>query len=115
MSVLKSSSFKKVLQYAKPFKSKLVSVAFWAIFLAIVAALRPLVLNITIDKYFVDASKETNVIQDYFLNLMHFILQDGNNAYNIKVLVVNAFYLDFRGRGAIFLCIYFKLVRTRYR
>ena len=88
MSVLKSSSFKKVLQYAKPFKSKLVSVAFWAIFLAIVAALRPLVLNITIDKYFVDASKETNVIQDYFLNLMHFILQDGNNAYNIKVLVV---------------------------
>lgn len=88
MSVLKSSSFKKVLQYAKPFKSKLVSVAFWAIFLAIVAALRPLVLNITIDKYFVDASKETNVIQDYFVNLMSFILQDGNNAYNIKVLVV---------------------------
>lgn len=88
MSVLKSSSFKKVLQYAKPFKSKLVSVVFWAIFLAIVAALRPLVLNITIDKYFVDASKETNVIQDYFVNLMSFILQDGNNAYNIKVLVV---------------------------
>lgn len=88
MSVLKSSSFKKVLQYAKPFKSKLVSVAFWAIFLAIVAALRPLVLNITIDKYFVDASKETNVIQDYFLNYISFILQDGNNAYNIKVLVI---------------------------
>ena len=88
MSVLKSSSFKKVLQYAKPFKSKLVSVAFWAIFLAIVAALRPLILNITIDKYFVDASKETNVIQDYFLNVMSFILQEGNNAYNIKVLVV---------------------------
>jgi ATP-binding cassette subfamily B multidrug efflux pump len=88
MSVLKSSSFKKVLQYAKPFKSKLISVAFWAIFLAIVAALRPLILNITIDKYFVDASKETNVIQDYFLNLMSFILQEGNNAYNIKVLVV---------------------------
>lgn len=87
MSVLKSSSFKKVLQYAKPFNSKLISVAFWAIFLAIVAALRPLVLNITIDKYFVDASKETNVIQDYFLNLMSFILQDGNNAYNIKILV----------------------------
>jgi len=88
MNVLKSSSFKKVLQYAKPFKSKLVSVAFWAIFLAIVAALRPLVLNITIDKYFVDASKETNVVQDYFLNLMRFILQEDNNAYNIKVLVV---------------------------
>ncbi len=88
MSVLKSSSFKKVLQYAKPFKSKLVSVAFWAIFLAIVAALRPLVLNITIDKYFVNSGKETNVIQDYFLNAMSFILQEGNNTYNIKVLVV---------------------------
>lgn len=87
MSVLKSSSFKKVLQYAKPFKSKLFSVAFWAIFLAIVAALRPLVLNITIDKYFVNSGKETNVIQDYFLNLMSFILEDGNNAYNIKILV----------------------------
>ena len=87
MSVLKSSSFKKVLQYAKPFKSKLISVAFWAIFLAIVAALRPLVLNITIDKYFVNSGKETNVIQDYFLNLMSFILEDGNNAYNIKILV----------------------------
>lgn len=87
MSVLKSSSFKKVLQYAKPFKSKLVSVAFWAIFLAIVAALRPLVLNITIDKYFVNSGKETNVIQDYFLNLMSFILDEGNNSYNIKILV----------------------------
>lgn len=88
MSVLKSSSFKKVLQYAKPFKSKLVSVAFWAIFLAIVAALRPLVLNITIDKYFVNSGKETNIIQDYFLNVMSFILEDGNNAFNIKILVV---------------------------
>ncbi|NHM01644.1 ABC transporter ATP-binding protein [Flavobacterium difficile] len=87
MSVLKSSSFKKVLHYAKPFNSKLISVGFWAIFLAIVAALRPLILNITIDKYFVDASKETNVIQDYFLNVMRFILQDGNKAYNIKILV----------------------------
>jgi ABC-type multidrug transport system fused ATPase/permease subunit len=87
MSVLKSSSFKKVLQYAKPFKSKLISVAFWAVFLAIVAAIRPLVLNITIDKYFVNSGKETNVIQDYFLNLMSFILQEGNNSYNIKILV----------------------------
>lgn len=88
MSVLRSSSFKKLLQYAKPFKSKLFSVAFWAIFLAIVAALRPLVLNITIDKYFINSSKETNVIQDYFLNIISGILQEGNNSYNIKVLVV---------------------------
>ena len=88
MSVLKSSSFKKVIQYAKPFKSKLITVAFWAIFLAIVSALRPLVLNITIDKYFVNSGKETNVIQDYFLDVMRFFLQEGNNAYNIKVLVV---------------------------
>lgn len=88
MSVIKSSSFRKVLQYAKPFKGKLVSVAFWAIFLAIVAALRPLVLNITIDKYFVNSGKETNIIQDYFLNLMRFVLEENNQAYNIKVLVI---------------------------
>jgi ABC-type multidrug transport system fused ATPase/permease subunit len=93
MSVLKSSSFKKLMQYAIPFKSKLFSVAFWAIFLAIVAGLRPLLLNITIDKYFVNASKETNVIQDYFLNLISNVLQEGNASYNIKVLVAIMFII----------------------
>ena len=93
MSVLKSSSFKKLMQYAIPFKSKLFSVAFWAIFLAIVAGLRPLLLNITIDKYFVNASKETNVIQDYFLNLISNILLQGNATYNIKVLVAIMFII----------------------
>lgn len=93
MSVLKSSSFKKLMQYAIPFKSKLFSVAFWAIFLAIVAGLRPLLLNITIDKYFVNTSKETNVIQDYFLNLISNVLQEGNASYNIKVLVAIMFII----------------------
>jgi ABC-type multidrug transport system fused ATPase/permease subunit len=93
MSVLKSSSFKKLMQYAIPFKSKLFSVAFWAIFLAIVAGLRPLLLNITIDKYFVNASKETNVIQDYFLNLISNILLEANATYNIKVLVAIMFII----------------------
>ncbi|WP_396218678.1 ABC transporter ATP-binding protein, partial [Flavobacterium sp.] len=93
MSVLKSSSFKKLMQYAIPFKSKLFSVAFWAIFLAIVAGLRPLLLNITIDKYFVNANKETNVIQDYFLNLISNVLQEGNASYNIKVLVAIMFII----------------------
>jgi ABC-type multidrug transport system fused ATPase/permease subunit len=93
MSVLKSSSFKKLMQYAIPFKSKLFSVAFWAIFLAIVAGLRPLLLNITIDKYFVNARKETNVIQDYFLNLISNILLEGNATYNIKVLVAIMFII----------------------
>jgi ABC-type multidrug transport system fused ATPase/permease subunit len=93
MSVLKSSSFKKLMQYAIPFKSKLFSVAFWAIFLAIVAGLRPLLLNITIDEYFVNASKETNVIQDYFLNLISNILLEGNASYNIKVLVAIMFII----------------------
>lgn len=93
MSVLKSSSFKKLLRYAIPFKSKLFSVAFWAIFLAIVAGLRPLILNITIDKYFVSANKETNVIQDYFLDLISNILIEGNASYNIKVLVAIMFII----------------------
>ena len=93
MSVLKSSSFKKLMRYAIPFKSKLFSVAFWAIFLAIVAGLRPLILNITIDKYFVTANKETNVIQDYFLDLISNILIKGNASYNIKVLVAIMFLI----------------------
>jgi ATP-binding cassette subfamily B multidrug efflux pump len=88
MSVLKSSSFKKLMRYAIPFKSKLFSVTFWALFLAIVAGLRPLILNITIDKYFLNTSKEINVIQDYFLNLISQLLIEDNATYNIKVLVV---------------------------
>jgi ABC-type multidrug transport system fused ATPase/permease subunit len=93
MSVLKSSSFKKLMHYAIPFKSKLFSVAFWAVFLALVAGLRPLILNITIDKYFVTANKETNVIQDYFLNLFSKLLIEDNATYNIKVLVVIMFII----------------------
>jgi ABC-type multidrug transport system fused ATPase/permease subunit len=81
------------MRYAIPFKSKLFSVAFWAIFLAIVAGLRPLILNITIDKYFVTANKETNVIQDYFLDLISNILIEGNASYNIKVLVAIMFLI----------------------
>ena len=93
MSVLKSSSFKKLMHYAIPFKSKLFSVAFWAVFLALVAGLRPLILNITIDKYFVNASKETNVIQDYVLNLFSKLLIEDNATYNIKVLVAIMFII----------------------
>ena len=93
MSVLKSSSFKKLMHYAIPFKSKLFSVTFWAVFLALVAGLRPLILNITIDKYFVNASKETNVIQDYVLNLFSKLLIEDNATYNIKVLVAIMFII----------------------
>ncbi|WP_396181072.1 ABC transporter ATP-binding protein [Flavobacterium sp.] len=93
MSVLKSSSFKKLMHYAIPFNSKLFSVAFWAVFLALVSGLRPLILNITIDKYFVNTSKETNVIQDYFLNLISQLLIEDNANYNIKVLVAIMFII----------------------
>lgn len=91
MSKIKTSSFTKLLAYAKPYKGKLYFVSFWAIFLAIMTALRPFLLNFTIDNYLVDAKKETNIIQQYFEKFMHFFFAGNDNSTNLKVLVVIMF------------------------
>ncbi|WP_288983659.1 ABC transporter ATP-binding protein [uncultured Flavobacterium sp.] len=91
MSKIKTSSFTKLLAYAKPYKGKLYFVVFWAIFLAIMTALRPFLLNFTIDNYLVDAKKETNIIQQYFDEFMQFFFSGNDNPTNLKVLVIVMF------------------------
>ncbi len=89
----KTSSFNKVLQYATPYTSKLFFVGFWALFLAIVAALRPLLLNLTIDNYFIATKKETNSIQLQFESFMHYFFEGNTNKENLELLVIIMFVI----------------------
>lgn len=89
----KTSSFNKVLQYAIPYTSKLFFVGFWALFLAIVAALRPLLLNLTIDNYFIATKKETNSIQLQFESFMHYFFEGNTNKENLELLVIIMFVI----------------------
>lgn len=91
MSKTKKSSFNKLLVYAKPYKGKLYFVAFWAIFLAIITAIRPFLLNFTIDTYLVESKKETHIIQAYFESFMNYFFSGNDNASNLKILVVIMF------------------------
>lgn len=89
----KTSSFYKVFQYATPYTSKLFFVGFWALFLAIVAALRPLLLNLTIDNYFIATKKETNSIQLQFESFMHYFFEGNTNKENLELLVIIMFVI----------------------
>lgn len=87
----KKSSFNKVLHYANPYKGKLFFVGFWALFLAIVAAIRPLLLNLTVDNYLIGSKKEANVIQDSFTNFMHYFFEGNDKTTNLQLLVIIMF------------------------
>ncbi|MFN7045300.1 MAG: ABC transporter ATP-binding protein [Flavobacterium sp.] len=91
MSKRNKSSFYKLLEYAKPHQGKLFFVCFWAVFLAIISALRPFLLNFTIDNYLIEVKKETNVIQEYFEGLMFSIFPENDNFSNLKILVIIMF------------------------
>ena len=49
--------FKRILKYTKPYKMRLYGVLLFAFSLALFASLRPLLLEVTIDKYIKTASK----------------------------------------------------------
>ncbi|UGS22731.1 ABC transporter ATP-binding protein [Flavobacterium channae] len=91
MSKSKKSSFRKLLAYAKPHKGKLYFVCFWAMFLAVISAFRPFLLNFTIDNYLIEVKKETNVIQQYFEGLMLSFFPENDNFSNLKILVAIMF------------------------
>ena len=50
--------FKRILKYTKPYKFRYYGVIFFAVSLSIFAALRPFLLEVTVDKYIKTASKE---------------------------------------------------------
>lgn len=54
MKAIKSSSLKKVMQYAQPYRGRFNAVILFAISLSIFAALRPYLLKRTVDEYIAD-------------------------------------------------------------
>ncbi|MEW5675843.1 ABC transporter ATP-binding protein [Flavobacterium enshiense] len=71
MKALQSISLKKVMQYAKPYQSRLYMVVLFAITLSIFAALRPYLLKQTVDTYLKVHDKEGLL---FYIGLMAFIL-----------------------------------------
>ncbi|QYJ67982.1 ABC transporter ATP-binding protein [Flavobacterium litorale] len=65
---IKSTSLKKVLRFAKPYKKRYISVILFAILLSLFAALRPYLLKQTVDSYVSTGNKE---------GLLHYILLMG--------------------------------------
>jgi ATP-binding cassette subfamily B multidrug efflux pump len=53
MKTIKSSSLKKVMQFAKPYQARFIWVIVFAVSLSVFAAIRPYLLKQTVDKYFV--------------------------------------------------------------
>lgn len=51
MKAITSSSFKKVMQFAKPYKSRFIWVVVFSISLSVFAAVRPLLLQETVDRF----------------------------------------------------------------
>ncbi|KGO90714.1 ABC transporter ATP-binding protein [Flavobacterium suncheonense] len=71
MKVLQSISLKKVMQYAKPYQSRLYMVVVFAVTLSVFAALRPYLLKQTIDAYLKVHDKEGLL---YYIGLMAAVL-----------------------------------------
>ena len=58
MKLIKSSSLKKVLHYAKPYQNRFNWVIEWAVLLSIFAAARPYLLKQTVDEYIKPEDKQ---------------------------------------------------------
>lgn len=71
MKAKKTSSFKKVMQFAKPYKNRFAWVIIFAISLSIFAAARPYLLEKTVDEYLIPKNN-TGLL--YYIMLMVFML-----------------------------------------
>ncbi|WP_313807875.1 ABC transporter ATP-binding protein [Flavobacterium sp.] len=71
MKALQSISLKKVMQYAKPYQSRLYMVVVFAVTLSIFAALRPYLLKQTVDTYLKVHDKEGLL---FYIGLMALVL-----------------------------------------
>ena len=71
MKAIKSTSLKKVMQFAKPYRTRYNWVIVFAVSLSIFAALRPYLLKRTVDEY-VSPKDETGLL--YYILLMFFVL-----------------------------------------
>ena len=71
MKALQSISLKKVMHYAKPYKSRLYMVVVFAITLSVFAALRPYLLKETVDGYLKTHDKAGLL---YYIGIMGLVL-----------------------------------------
>lgn len=65
MKAITSSSFTKVMQFAKPYKTRFIWVVIFSITLSLSAAIRPYLLKLTVDEYMKPKDKE---------GLLHYII-----------------------------------------
>ncbi len=72
MNALKSTSLKKVMQFAKPYKKRFSGVITWAILLSIFAATRPYVFKKIIDDFLLKTEDKSGFI--LFVSIMAIIL-----------------------------------------
>ena len=68
---IQTKSLKKILAYAKPYKSRFIWVIVWAILLSLFAAARPYLLKQTVDSY-ISLNDETGLL--YYIILMAAVL-----------------------------------------
>jgi ATP-binding cassette subfamily B multidrug efflux pump len=71
MKAIKTNSFKKVMQFAKPYKSRFIWVILFSISLSVFAAARPYLLKRTVDSYLIP--KDSSGLMFYIV-LMGFVL-----------------------------------------
>ena len=80
MKAITSSSFTKVMQFAKPYKTRFIWVVIFSITLSLSAAIRPYLLKLTVDEYMEPKDKE---------GLLHYIILMGSV---LMVEVLSQFY-----------------------
>ena len=63
------SLFKRVMTYVKPYNGIFYTTAFLTIILALISLVRPLLIQITIDKYIKKLDEQGFVLHDHFTHL----------------------------------------------
>uniref|UniRef100_UPI00404B11D7 ABC transporter ATP-binding protein n=1 Tax=Flavobacterium sp. TaxID=239 RepID=UPI00404B11D7 len=72
MNPIQSKSLKKVIHFAKPYKSRFIWVAIWAILLSLFAATRPYILKEVIDNFLVKSGTKSDF--NFFMLIMGILL-----------------------------------------
>lgn len=95
MNQLNISILKEIFSYSKPYKITLISILFWAFFLSLVASIRPLLINLTIDTYFLKTIENPTLIQSYFIDFTNYIFQNLNKDSILYGIVTMMFLVLF--------------------
>src|SRR5690606_2383975 len=86
-----TSSFKKVMQYARPYRARFVLVILFAVSLAVFAAVRPYILKETVDSY-ISTRDASGLV--YYISLMGIVLIFEVVSQFYFVYLANAFGQD---------------------